>query len=147
MSRADQRLALESLEAADADTVRGSTLISQTEPVAIMCNAVQSPEKPFGVGWLPIPGRTASKQFCAGWLPFRVARHLESSERASPEARRALWKERLVAFTVFQSAGPEARAASHRALWRERPVVFTVFGRVLAPKRARHPTDHSGQTV
>ena len=47
--------------------------------------------------------------------------------------------------SVPEGARPEARAASHRATWRVRLVAFRVFQRALAPKRARHPTEHSGE--
>ena len=117
--------------------------------MAIMCNAVQSPDKPFGMGWLPIPGRTAFKQLCAGWLPipgrtaFRVFRRALAPKHAEHYMERAF----SGVYSLPEGAGPEARAASHRARWRERLVAFTVFRRVLAPKRARHPTQHSGQTA
>ena len=97
MSRSDRRLALEPLEAADADTVRGSTLISQI----IICDAVQSPENRFCVGWLPIPG--------------------ESSGGAAPPSARGLQQSSLEsAFSRYidlpEGARPEARAASNRAV-------------------------------
>ena len=121
----------------------------------------------------------------SGGRPPRSARGLQQStlERAfsgvyslpeggRPEARaasnRALWRGRLVAFTVFRrAAAPKrARPPTNRGLWRVRLMAFTVFRRAAlqqstlerafsgvyrvfrraaAPKRARHPTEHSGE--
>ena len=78
---------------------------------------------------------------------------------------RAVWRGRLVAFTVFRRAAAPKRARHpterseeglqssgawpppNRALWRGRLVAFAVFRSAAAPKRARHPTELSGEDV
>ena len=52
-----------------------------------------------------------------------------------------------MAFSLPEGARPEARAASNRAVWTVRLVAFKVFRRVRASKRARHPTEQSGECV
>ena len=68
----------------------------------------------------------------SGGRPPRSARGLQQStlERAFSGV-----------YSLPEGGRPEARAASNRALWRGRLVAFTVFRRAAAPKRARPPTN------
>ena len=166
MPRSDRRLALEPLEAADADTVRGSTLISQTSHSGHHVQRCPVTRKAIWRGLAPHSGshcllavillavdsigkllsqKQASsphggRQVCAGGCAPRSARGIEQTQSSLESA-----------FTCVQSlpegARPEARAASNRAVWRVRLVAFRVFRRVRAPKRAPHPTEQSGECV
>ena len=83
-------------------------------------------------------------------MAFRVFRRVLAPKRARhPEEHCTSTVERAFSgvYSLPEGAGPEARVASRRALWRERLVAFTVFQRVLAPKFAGHPTEHSGESV
>ena len=61
--------------------------------------------------------------------------------------RKVLEEEEEEKEEVEEGARPEACAASSRAVWRVRLVAFRVFRRACAPKRARHPTEQSGECV